>query len=360
MKFNPFADFPHWPLAGRAAILLSCLTLAACNTPTAAVDATASNPAQQEEVAAGSEAAAEQETETANIIRKPSTVTQKGTHIRAIVNGDAITSYDVQRRAAFLQLRRVGGNRSQKALEELVDERIKMQEAKRQGVVAGDEQVNQAFANFARSNKLSTSQMSQILGQAGVGADHFKEFIRGQISWQRVVGARFRAETQRSGAQDALFQIRQSGGEKPETTEYLLEQVIFVVPEARRNAILSQRRKEALAFREQVNGCDGIKQQVVGLRDVTARTLQRTLEPQLPENWAEPVTRTPQGEATDIQNTERGVEFLIVCQRRTVSDDAAVEVLSQAEQFESFNEQGDEYSERYLSELKAKSQIIYR
>lgn len=349
-------------LVTMAALLAAGLSLGACNTPTAAVDGgSPSQPATAaDQTAQGTEAAQQAETPSANIIRKPSTVSQRGTHIRAVVNGAAITNYDVQRRASFLRLRRVGGDRSQLALDELVEETIKLQEAERRNVVATDQQVDEAFANFARSNRLSTSQMSQVLGQAGVGADHFKEFIRGQISWQRVVGSKFRDETQQQASQDVFLRIRESGGQKPETTEYLLQQVIFVIPEARRSALLSQRRKEALAFRQQVTGCENTPQQATSLRDVTVRNLQRTLEPQLPEEWTAQVTATPQGEATDILNTDRGVEFLIVCQRRTVSDDNAVQVLSQAEQFESFNEKGDEISQRFLAELKAKSQIIYR
>ncbi len=241
-----------------AALLL--LGLAACNTPTKAIDSAGNQSGADQQTAQaeeGTEAAADATAEgQPEIVRQPSTVSRKGTNIRAIVNGEPITNFDVQRRAAFLQLRRVGGDRSAKALEELAEEKIKMQEAKRRRVVASDSEVNTSFASFAKSNRMSAAQMSNILTRSGVTTDHFKEFIRAQISWNRTVGSKFRAETTGKSTQESLSALRENGGRKPETNEYLLEQVIFVLPQAKRNAAtLKQRKAEASAFRQQFIAC---------------------------------------------------------------------------------------------------------
>jgi peptidyl-prolyl cis-trans isomerase SurA len=294
------------------------------------------------------------------IIQKPATVTQRGTNIEAIVNGRPITNYDVQRRTAFLRLRRVGGDRSEKALEELVEEAIKLQEARRVNLLASDEQVDEAFGRFASNNRMSKDQLSQVLGQAGVSASHFKDYIRSQISWQRIVGSRFRAETQNQSTQEAVLAMRRSGQDRPETNEYILQQVIFVIPSDKRKAMLSQRRQEAYAFKQQFTSCDQTAKQAVGLLDVTVRDLPRVLEPQLPEEWAEAVIAAKQGQTTDLQNTDRGVEFIAICSKKTVADDNAVKVIEQAQQFEEFNERGGEVAEKYLAELKSRAQIIYR
>ncbi|MCB1417188.1 MAG: peptidylprolyl isomerase, partial [Nitratireductor sp.] len=162
--------------------------------------------------------------------------------------------------------------------------------------------------------------------------------------------------------QDALFEIRQSGGAKPETTEYLIEQTIFVVPASHANdkGYIAQRSRDAQAFREQFIRCDETVKQAAGMRDVTVRKLPRVLEPQLPEEWSAELIALSQGGVTGVKKTDRGIEFLAICSKRSVNDDMAAQVMSQAEEFETFNERGSEISESYLAELKSKSQIIYR
>jgi len=291
--------------------------------------------------------------ETSNVIRQKSTVSQKGTTIKAVVNGQPITNYDVRRRAAFLKLRRVSGNRNQKALDELVEQSIKMQEARRTRSVASDAQVNDAYANFAKSNRMSSSQMTRVLGQAGVTAPHFKEFIRGQISWNRAVGSKFRTKTQQKTAADTMFEIRQSGGVKPETNEYVLEQTIFVIPSGKKKSLLKKRRAEALAFKKGFVACGQTASQAVGQRDVVVRSLPRSLEPQLPPEWKDELKKTPEGQTTAIKNTDKGVEFIAVCKKRVVSDDNAARIVSQSKEFDSFNEKGDEIAGEVLKEMNS-------
>jgi peptidyl-prolyl cis-trans isomerase SurA len=352
--------------AGTTALVLAMsVVLAGCNTSTKAVESAAEEQTQTastENAAADAQQAAEAADDSgARIIRQAPKVSQKGTTIRAVVNGEPITSYDVSRRAAFLKLRRAKSSSSQAALEEMVDQVLKLQEAKRTSSLAGEAEVNAAYASFVKGNKLTPSQMGTVLDRAGVGASHFKEFIRTQISWNTVVQKRFRYESSNKVQQEALFNLRKSGGEKPETVEYRLQQVVFVIPSDKRSSsTISRRRQEAIAFRQQFTSCGNTKQSSVGLLDVTVRDLPRLLEEQLPSEWMEEVKSTAAGGTTDVKTTDKGVEFLAVCDRRKVSDDNVAEVLSQKEQFDSFNNEASELSEKYLKDVKSQSSIIYR
>lgn len=296
----------------------------------------------------------------AKIIHESSSVSKKGTGIRALVNGNPITNYDVKRRAAFLRLRRIGGNRTQKATNELIDERIKMAEARRTRNVASDATVNKAFSDFAKRNRMSASQMGRVLGQAGVSSNHFKEFLRAQISWQRTVGRKFQSETRDLSQSDALFSIRKSGGDKPETREYRLQQVIFVVPQDKRKTQLKARRAQARTFAQSFTTCEETVTRAKGLRDVSVKNLGRVLEPELPPNWKEPVIATPEGKVTKTQDTNKGVEFIAVCALRSVSDDKAAQLVTQSQQFDSFDGKGNKVADEYLAELKSKATIVYR
>ena len=62
---------------------------------------------------------------------------------------------------------------------------------------------------------------------------------------------------------------------KPVTTEYFLKQMVFVVPAAKRNAILKSRKAEADASRAKFPGCDQAKVFAATMRDVSVQDLGR-------------------------------------------------------------------------------------
>ena len=104
----------------------------------------------------------------------------EASEIRYIINNLPVTSYDIQRRAAFLRLQRQSGNLAAKAEQDMIEQTLRAVEMKRLNINIPKEAVDKSFEGFASSNKLSAKQLTQILQQSGVTAGHFKEFIRGQ------------------------------------------------------------------------------------------------------------------------------------------------------------------------------------
>lgn len=275
--------------------------------------------------------------------------------IKYIVNDIPVTSGDIQHRAAFLRLQHRKGNAS----DEMIEQTLKLAEAKRLGIRITDRQVDEAYARFAANNKMQLSQLDGVMTKAGVTKEHFKEYIRAQMAWNQAVGARYRAEAGGTGLseQDVVRKMLDSGGNKPTATEYMLQQVIFVVPAAERNATLAKRKREAEAMRDRFNGCNTTREFAKGLIDVTVRDLGRVLAPQLPPDWAEQIKKTKAGGATTVRETDRGVEFIGICSAREVSDDKAAQLVLQNE---GIGDKGDELSKKYVQELKAKARIVER
>lgn len=278
------------------------------------------------------------------------------TEIKVVINDEVVTSYDIARRAAFLKLQRQTGNINSKATEELIDEAIKRAAIARAGIRIPDSMVNEAFSGFAGRNNLSTKQLTQILNQAGVTPAHFREFIRLQIGWGQTIRSRSRNSQGLMNEQDVVAKMLERGGAKPTSTEYLLQQVIFVVPENQRSK-LSGRRTEATNMRSRINSCADSMQLATQVRDVTVRDLGRVLELELPERWANDVKGLNAGGKTRIQDTERGVEFLIVCRARAVSDDRVAQLQFSTEALE---EDGGDAGDSYLQELKSSARIRRR
>jgi peptidyl-prolyl cis-trans isomerase SurA len=274
--------------------------------------------------------------------------------IKYVVNDVPVTSYDVQRRAAFLKLQ----NKSSKgAANEMIEQALKQKEMQRLNIRIPDKQVDEAFARFAGSNKMSAKQMSSVLAQAGVTADHFKEYIRVSMGWNQALSVRFRSSGLMT-EQDAARKMLQQGGSKPTATEYLLQQVIFVVPAAQRGALLGKRKKEADAMRQRFAGCEQTRQFVKGLVDVTVRDLGRVLAPELPPEWADSIKGTEPGRATKTRETDRGVEFIGICSSREVSDDRVAQMVFSSEG--GVDKRAEEMSTKYVAELREKARIVER
>ncbi|MEM0898618.1 MAG: SurA N-terminal domain-containing protein [Pseudomonadota bacterium] len=286
------------------------------------------------------------------------TVPSHAAEIRATVNDEVVTTYDVSRRVAFLRLQRQGGNLNAKATDELIEEALKRSAIRRAGIRIPDSMVDQSFGRFASRNNLTRSQMTQILNQAGVTAAHFKEFIRLQIGWGQTVQLRERRQgRQMMSEQEMVAKMLERGGDKPTSTEYALNQVILVVPDSRRRELLGARRTEANNMRSRVNGCENLFELATAARDVTVRDLGRVLELELPERWAKDVKGLQAGQTTRALETERGIEFLVVCRARSVSDDRVAQLQFSTEALE---EAGAEGGADFLAELRKSARIKRR
>ena len=209
----------------------------------------------------------------------------EASEIKYIVNNVPITSYDIQRRAAFMKLQRAKGSAS----DQMIDQTLHLLEATRLKVRVTDEQVDEAYARFAKNNKMQIKQLDGVLTQTGVTTQHFKDFIRAQMAWNQAIGIKAKGGSGKGGRmteQEAVRKMMEKGGAKPSATEYMLQQVIFVVPANERGTI-GRRKGEAEAMRQRFNSCETTRQFAKGLIDVTVRDLGRVLAPELPAEWAD-------------------------------------------------------------------------
>jgi len=275
--------------------------------------------------------------------------------VKVVVNSSAITSDDIAKRINFLRLQHQKADAAT-AKEQLIDETLKRQEISRVRMSVSTEDVDAAFARFAKGNKLTPEQLTEILSKAGVTADHFKAYIAVSMSWPRVVNARFGSSGRMSN--DELI-VRMENKEKPVTTEYVLKQVIFVIPASKKGAITGKRQAEAEASRSKFPGCEQAKAFAATMHDVSIRDLGRVLAPELPEDW-KPLIEKATGNTTATHVTDRGVEYVAICSQRQVNDDVAAEAVFRAEDLGKGDQKVSANDKKYLDELRTKAQILNR
>lgn len=283
---------------------------------------------------------------------------EAASRIVAVVDGTAITSGDMQHRINFLRLQRAKGNLSKLAKKQLIDEVLKREAVLETHTSVSTEEVDAAYARFAKNNHMSIAKLTGILNQAGVGPAHFKAFIAVSMSWPRAVRTKYGSSMGLTPGEIGSRIV--ASGSAPKVNEYVLEQVIFVVPAKRRGAILGKRRAEAQASRKKFPGCSQALEFAATMHDVSVRELGRFLEPQIPDKWRPLVKKASINGTTSPLVTEKGVEYLAICSKREVADDAAAAISFQKEDAAKDKGGEDPNAEKYLKELRAKANIIIK
>jgi peptidyl-prolyl cis-trans isomerase SurA len=278
--------------------------------------------------------------------------------IRILVNDEPITSYDIQQRTAMLRVFTGGKAGEKQAIEQLIDEKLMLAEAKFRNIVVSDEEIDQEVGRRAESAKLSTSQFTQALRQAGIGLETFKQFLRANMAWSQVVRARFRA-TVNITEQDitAALGERTEADPAEAAVEYMLQPVLFMIPEGAGNAAANERLSQANAFREGFRGCDQSLAQVGGVPGIVVRPIVRREEGTLPEPVRVALAGTEIGGTTKPERVPEGYQVLAVCAKNTIAGqtEAAVTVREELN-----DERGKLLARRYLRDLRSDAVIEYR
>jgi peptidyl-prolyl cis-trans isomerase SurA len=123
------------------------------------------------------------------------------TRIAAVVNNDIVTADDVDARLMLL-MRSAGvpdtpQNRQQLArrvLQQLIDEKLEMQEAKRFKVTADKTEVERALASIEARNNMKKGGLDDYLKAAGVPRYTLVDQVTASIIWNKVVEGRYSSD----------------------------------------------------------------------------------------------------------------------------------------------------------------------
>ncbi len=109
----------------------------------------------------------------------------------ATVNGRAITQYELDQRIKFMEILRQPGDLEKMAMDTLIEDRLRLTEAKRLGIKITAEQVKSGMEEFASRANLSADEFVKAIGQGGVEPETFRDFVSAGMVWREVVRARY-------------------------------------------------------------------------------------------------------------------------------------------------------------------------
>lgn len=278
------------------------------------------------------------------------------TSIRVLVNEEPITSRDIQLRTKMLSLFTRGQQGEKQAIDQLIEERLMMQEAKRRNVDITDAEVDGELAKRARAANLNPEQFSQALRQAGIDPKTFKDFLRANAAWAEIVRARFRATVDITDQDVAAALVgREVSPEAQQTAvEYRLQQILFVVPQGAGEA---PQRAEANAFRSAFQSCDQSLQQASGKPGIVVKPQIRREAGQLAGPLKEALAKLEIGDVSEPERVPGGIQIVAVCAKNAIAGqtEAAVEVREEIS-----SKRGQLLARRYLRDLRSDAVIEYR
>ena len=244
-------------------------------------------------------------------------------NVVAMVNGEPITAHDLASRTKLFQ----GGNQKapprEQVLEELINEKIKIQHGKRNDVKITDTDVERAFATMAQRSNRSAAAFTAALQQSGIDPNTLKQRLRAELMWRQVLQA----------TAPGVFQVRDADvvailtarGEQPQTTavQYSLRQIVFVVPKGTPDAAKAARQKEAEGLRARFTSCEEGVQIAREYREVVIKDPVRRLSTDLAVSLQKLLAETPDGRLTPPEPTNAGFEVVAVCERKQVIADVS-------------------------------------
>ncbi|MFM9973221.1 MAG: SurA N-terminal domain-containing protein [Beijerinckiaceae bacterium] len=267
------------------------------------------------------------------------------------VNGEAITSRDVEQRAKVSAAVYRRPQTQAQALQELIDDKIKLSEGRRIGLRLTPAGIDEILTRMASGNRQTLAQFEQNLTRAGVDPDALRAKVNADSIWNELLRQRARSGSISNAELNAELERRVAKGDAT-VTDYVLRQIIFVVP---RDSNPGQREREANAARGRFADCDAGVEFMRSLRDVAVKERVGRISADLPEALNTMLKKTPVGGLTPAFRTEQGVEMLAVCEKKERQDQ--ISLRTRIEQ-EILQKRVEGSSSAYFNEIRTKAVIV--
>ena len=272
--------------------------------------------------------------------------------IVASINGDPITTIDIDERMKMLRVLRKPSTR-EAAIESLFTDRLESQESGKFGVELKDNDLSQGIVRTAKEMKMQPEALLAALNKAGVSADHIKAHFRSDLSFEFLVRAMNKGVE--ASEEQVRTELAKQGGKAASGTEYRLREVIFAIPHGATQATLTERAHEAEELRSKFNDCDSGIPAARALTDVTVRDPLVKTAIELNEGVRDMLDKTPTGHLTPPQRSTEGIEMLAVCSKDIPKDDSAARTAI-AQKILDARIEADEA--RRLKELRARAVVV--
>ena len=240
-----------------------------------------------------------------------------------MVNGEPITEYDIEQRTKlnFLSLHKQSPRNE--VINELIDEKVKIKEAKRFGVDPTSSDIEQAYAQMSSRMRISVDQLTKSLESQGIRPETLKTRIKADMVWGSLVRGRYKERLQ-IGEKDVAERVQAEGGDttqQADAFEYKMQPVVLIVPHGASPSAMELRQKEAETLRARVQTCDEANAYFKSIANAAIRDPVIKTSADIPANLRKLLDDTPIGHLTPPEMTKQGIEMVVLCGRKPTTID---------------------------------------
>jgi peptidyl-prolyl cis-trans isomerase SurA len=276
-----------------------------------------------------------------------------------MVNGEPITDFDIAQRTKLDFLTTHKQPSRQDVVNELIDEKVKIKEAKKYGVDPGGSDINQAYGQMASRMRISPDQLSKTLESQGIRPDTLKSRIKADMVWTSLVRGRYKERLQ-VGETDVAAAAKSEGGDETQQAdafEYRMQPVVLIVPKGAPPAAMESKQKEAETLRAKVQTCDEANAYFKSMPNAAIRDTVVKTSADIPAVLRKVLDDTPIGHLTPPEITKQGVEMVALCGRKptTIDTPKKKEIRDKL-----YAQKYEATSKSYLQEIRREAMIEYR
>jgi peptidyl-prolyl cis-trans isomerase SurA len=276
----------------------------------------------------------------------------------AFVNGQPITTLDIEHRAKFLQMSSKKVPPRKEVLDSLIDEILEIAEAKRYGLDVPDAQVDESYNTVASRMGIDAQKLTQLLAAGGASDDTLKRRLRAQIAWTNLVRGRYKASLEiRDKDVEAQLQLHKTEDKIETGYEYIMRPVVFIVPRGSPDAAYEARKRDAEALRSRFANCNEGITFARALPDVAVRDQVSKYSADLAQQLRQILDGTVIGHLTPPEQTAEGVQMFAVCAKKETKSETP-EMKEIRDQM--FQQKFGAQAKRYLDTLRRQAMIEYK
>lgn len=297
--------------------------------------------------------------------------------IVATVSDVPITSFDIEQRLRLLEIlgRKPETNEARKkVLHAMMDELIKIAEAKKYKVNASDKEIDAQMGRLAKGLKTDMTGLRAKLESNGIAIGSLKQYVAAQIAFARILGGKYQVKIKVEPAEvdRKMAEIKQDLEQKVSNVMndprmkavqvYNILEMELPVETADDAMLLQARAIEGVQLIKNFKGCSTARQAASGIFNVKIGKPIDAVAAKMPKEMKQALDRVGPGKALGPVRGPKGIQVIGFCSKRVIQPPKPDYQLPTREQVEIAvsNEKYDAAEEKYMKIMRKGALIEYK
>ncbi len=293
------------------------------------------------------------------------------------VNDIPITTFDIDQRLRLLKIlgdrQGVEGGRK-KALRMMIDEIIKISEAKKYKANPSEKEIDAQLGQMAKGMNTDAAGLKAKLQKQNIAIASLKQYVEAQIAFNRILSGKYQVKikVEPADVDKKLAEIEQDMGKKlnaimkdprmKPVEVYTILEIDLPVEIADDAMLLQARAVEANQFIKNFKGCGSAREAASGIFNVKIGKKIDAVADKIPKQLRQALEDVGPGKAMGPMRGPTGIQVIGFCDKRVVKPEAPKVTLPTRQQAEIVvsNEKYAAVEGKYLAIMRKSALIEYK